>query len=823
MRVISIIFILFLAISAEAKFTDQNFVAKTIMIADDANNLQLQIDYSSGCKISQVNIKGKNTISTSGVYTSIKIGTNVFTSLESKASIKVKVKGNRVEIGNIVFGDEEMSVIETWIFTISAKQIIWKIRRQYLQNGKLDNMAMPVWNFSNLSTWKGGILNTGGVVWCKYLVNKDDTYGVHTNGVTFWEPGSGDGFKVESSSNTGDYIASAFSHSENDEFKFIQYLTPLELGQRYNLNRFVSKKSDVFAPFEVKKGVTEIALTLSYVDYNKEYDRGNLVGIDAIAVRELLNTTGRYGVVDKNIIGGNGWCTNWKCLHEPFFAQIGMAVNDENYTRNLSSTLDQERDLAIEKDGRVLARWHNVPEAKNSNYNFKTGYYDCPWGYTIDAQPGQVINTAEQFNQSGDIEWLKSHKLSCEKVLNWLIKRDSNNNGIFEMLNNNTGENKCSDWLDVVWASFENAFVNAQMFEALNLWSDCELVLGDMEKANYYSTVAATLKETFNKPVQEGGFWSPEKKQYIYWRDKDGSVHGDNIVTPVNFAAIAFGLCDDPKRIKEILDQIENRAKAENLFHWPLCFESFKREEVSAVNWPFPKYENGDIFPTWGYLGIRAYAMYDKSIALKYIKNLLAQYNKDGLSSQRYSRTTQKGLGNDILAGICTSITALYSDIYGIKPKWNRMGLEPNMLRELNGTEFDYILRGLRYTIKLSENSYQINTKSLLVKSKMGFGVNMIGNTLHYYHNNQNIDELSITRKNARPINIEINEWSKDRRSWILSSVGSYKFIVSGLKPNSSYNLILNGDKQKSYNANSAGIISFYYTSQIPTSFSIEN
>ncbi len=62
------------------------------------------------------------------------------------------------------------------------------------------------------------------------------------------------------------------------------------------------------------------------------------------------------------------------------------------------------------------------------------------------------------------------------------------------------------------------------------------------------------------------------------------------------------------------------------------------------------------------------------------------QYKKDGLSSQRYSRTTQLGLGDDILAGICTSITALYKDIYGLRPKWNRMGLEPNMLETLNGT-----------------------------------------------------------------------------------------------------------------------------------------
>src|SRR5690606_18080468 len=108
-------------------------------------------------------------------------------------------------------------------------------------------------------------------------------------------------------------------------------------------------------------------------------------------------------------------------------------------------------------------------------------------------------NTAEQFQQTGDIGWLRSHKESCEKALDWLIRRDVNGNGIFEMVNNNIAEQKASDWIDIVWAGFENAFVNAQLYEALNLWATCETVLGDTEKAAHYTRIAERLKETFNK------------------------------------------------------------------------------------------------------------------------------------------------------------------------------------------------------------------------------------------------------------------------------------------------------------------------------------
>jgi hypothetical protein len=292
-------------------------------------------------------------------------------------------------------------------------------------------------------------------------------------------------------------------------------------------------------------------------------------------------------------------------------------------------------------------------------------------------------------------------------------------------------------------------------------------------------------------------------------------------VTPVNFAAIAFGICEDPQRVKAVLDQIEDKSKAENLFHWPLCFESFKLEEVHApVNWPFPNYENGDIFPTWGYMGIRSYVKYDKEIALKYVKNILRQYNKDGLSSQRFARKTQEGIGHDILAGSATTITALYRDIYGVRPMWNRMGLEPHMLKELNGTAFNYTLRDEVYNIKLSENSYQLSTADFILDNSSGFGVNMLDNTLLYYPGNQNAEELSVTRWDDQVIRMVIGEWSHSR-NWSLHSRGEYQFVLAGLKPHSTYTLKVNGNKKQSYTASASGSVSFKYRCDVPTTFCI--
>lgn len=794
--------------------------SKTIEIADPVQNLAMLIDYSSGCKIAQLRIKGKNTLSPAGIYTGFRTKGGAFSSANSSSPVKVQQAQDRITVEGIVYGDHSIRVRESWVFGLDGNRVTWDIRRSYSQLAKLEEMAMPQWNFSDMSVWKGGILDNGGMVWCKYL-GVNDTYGIHTGGVTFWNPDSGDGLRITAQAEDGKYMAAKYSQSERNEFTCTHFLTDQELEPRYFLNRFVHQQPDVFAPFDVQKGEVTMRFGLTYVDYAAEYSRGTLPGIDAEAVRELMNTTGRYGVVDNGIVGANGWTTNWKCLHEPFFAQIGMALNDGNYVRNMSYTLDRERDYALTDEGRVLSRWHNADDDQMpGTFNYKTGYYEARWGYTIDSQTGYIINTAEQFDLCGDLDWLRSHKESCERALNWLIRRDSNGNGVFEMMNNYTAEGVASDWLDIVWASFENAFVNAQMYEALNLWADCEQVLGDKAKSEYYRSVAARLKENFNKPVDEGGFWYPEKKQYIYWRDKDGSVHGDNFVTPVNFAVIGFGLCDDPDRISIILDETERRTTAENLFHWPLCFDSFRQQEVSPTQWPFPTYENGDIFPTWGYLGVRAYVHYNKDIALKYIRNILAQYKKDGLSSQRYSRKTQLGEGSDILAGICTSVTALYRDIYGVRPKWNRMGLEPNLAKMLNGTDFSYTLRGTEYRLELSINDYRMSTDGFRIHSKYAFGAHKAGTTLTYYPDNREAMTLSVQAGSDRPIDLEISQWKDRSYCWKIASTDHYEFQLTGLEPSRAYKVSAAG-KTTRVTATQDGSLQISHAVNGPTAFKV--
>ncbi|MGN6215329.1 alpha-L-rhamnosidase-related protein, partial [Parafilimonas sp.] len=207
---------------------------------------------------------------------------------------------------------------------------------------------------------------------------------------------------------------------------------------------------------------------------------------------------------------------------------MGLAINDPTYLDGYRDCLDFYRDYAIKPDGRVWPRWaYTNEDAMPQQFN-NEGFYEAQWGYLLDSNPDYVTNVSELYDQKGDLDWVRTHQQSCEKALDWILKRDSNNNGLVEMMTDSTAQKRGSDWIDIIWAAYENAFVNAKLYHALMLWANIEKQLGNAEKENYYKAFAEKLKTSFNKTTNEGGFWDEANKCYIHWRDKDGSLHGRN-------------------------------------------------------------------------------------------------------------------------------------------------------------------------------------------------------------------------------------------------------------------------------------------------------
>jgi hypothetical protein len=787
---------------------------KLVTLRDGDGQLTLRLDYNAGCRLDRVNVRGREVAAEAGVYTGVRVGDEWFTT-KAATGVNVMVGKNNVTVIGIKFGPAGHEVRETWKFTTLPHRIVWQITRTYSGNETVEDMAFPEWNFGNMSTWTGGLQDNGGVVVSKYLDRTNATYGGHFGTVTFWNATSNDCLRITPIIPKDFFGAGRFSCQTNGLFSFYYAISDEKLMPKHGQSRFLRDRQDLWKPFPVHGSKVTVKFVLQALDYDKTYDRGTFVGLDGNRIRELLNTVARYGVIDSHLVGGNGWRSGYICLHEPFFAQIAAAVDSADYTANLSAALDFEQSHAIETDGRVKARWCYGPgDAMPGTYD-QYGFYEAQWGYLMDSQPDYVMNVVEQFDLTGDRTWLARHKDSCERALGFLMRREIGNSGLVAMMTDSYKQHRGSDWIDIIWASYANAFVNAQLYAALNLWADAEDALNDTNQAQNYRAFAAKLKHSFNRPTSEGGFWDPTNQWYAHWRDKDGSIHGDNLVTPVNFAAIAYGLCDDPARCKNILDRIEAEMEKENLFYWPLCFFSYQPGEGAGSNFPFPKYENGDIFLSWGELGVRAYAAYDPALALKYVKNTLARHAKDGLSFQRYLRKSQQGAGADILAGNCMPIVGLYRDIYGVQPKPNRLYLDPNLTGQLNGTRLRYELRGQLYEIALNTNASSIAAGNCTVQDPHPFGVNDMGTGVQYFHGTDSDWAMSISPPNGMHLTVHIEHWpgaTGAPREWTelaMQRSGKVSHFLRGLKPDATCQLYVDGQAGKLLRADKTGEIRF--------------
>ena len=476
----------------------------------------------------------------------------------------------------------------------------------------LEENAFPLLRIDTMSVFDGALLGNGGAAWFRLFNDSAIAYGVHTDEAALWSMRDRQCLRLVSRPDGGS-IALALSRVDRSLGCSFS-VSPMELVPRFDdgthRRRFIRGRTDVWQPASYPAGTYRQILRLSAPDFHQKFGRGDFKGLNGEAITAMLNTTARLGVIDSRLYGGNSWHTPYGpiCIQEQYIAQFGLSINDANYTKGYQECLNYYRDHAIQPDGRIKARWAYTDEDAIPGTADSLGFYEAQWGMMMDSQPDFVINVAELFDQCGDLGWLRSHKQSCEKVLEYVLRLDSDNDHLVEMPADSHTEGKGSDWLDIVWASGENAFVNAEVYWALRLWSDLEELMGDTAKAGSYRRFAAGLKESYNRSVADGGFWDEQHRWYVHWREKDGSAYGNNLVTPVNFMAIGYGLCDDPGRKLSILHAIEAGTQKENLFFWPICLFPYEQGTVHQNNLPFPNYENGDLFLSWGELGVRAFA-----------------------------------------------------------------------------------------------------------------------------------------------------------------------------------------------------------------------
>ena len=785
---------------------------QSVVLTDGTGNLKMRLHYGGGCYLDEIIVNGSEvTGSGSVVYSGVRIDSALFSSRAPLAEAELSVGGDSVVLNHIRFGNKHFPVEEKWIFRVGKDDITWQIRRQYSAAGTMDENDFPCWQFNSMKTWDGALLDNGGVAWNRLLDRPGDTYGSHAGTLTYWNKSDNNCLRVTPSGPRQVYRIATFSHEKSGRWSVVQSTSSRPVGTRFGLRRFLTTGKPVFAPLSVERSEADVTYRLQALQYDSLYHRGVFKGIDGAAVNEMLNTIGRYGVVDRSLYGSNGWHTGYVVLQEPWLGLVGLAVDAPAFIDGYTRTLDYEKHHAIKSDGRVLPRWHqDASDAMPHTYQ-PDGFYECQWGYMLDAQPAYAIDVAEQFDMNGDLHWLRGFKPVCEKVLGYMIDRYLEDDGLFRVIQSSFRDQKGCDWMDVVWASYEVASINAYMYKALVRWSDLERLLGDEGMAARYRRLARRLKTAFNQDTADGGFWDPAKQWYVYWREKDGTVYGDNLVSMVNFLAIGYGLCDDRARQDTILNRMEALMNQEHLFIWPSCFFPYRDGlGLKGVNYPFPRYENGDLFLAWAELGVRCYADRYPATALKYIRNVIKRYETDGLAFQRYTRAKQTGAGDDILSNNIMAVVGLYRDIYGIRPRYNRLYLDPHLTDDLNGTHINYWLRNQNYQIDLSTGKYTVSNGRFSLSASHAFGLNVTGDELRYFQADQPADVLMISTKASCAV--KIIQWTGKQMKWHEATQGSRAAVsheVAHLTPRGHYRLYTGTGSGRDLTADAAGVIRF--------------
>ncbi|MDB5193842.1 MAG: hypothetical protein JWQ96_3405 [Segetibacter sp.] len=788
---------------AQAIITKNDTKSKIVTFGN--KKIKLTLDYNGKANVSALEVNSQKVIDgTAGIYSEVRTPKASYSSLRTTGAPTIVTTANTVKLSGIAYGDKDLTINETWKFTIKDNDVKLDVDRTFSKATLVEEVSLPSFNFNNINTWEGAYQSYGGLAWFYLFNERLATYGVHSNSSRFWNSKNGNGLKVSVDA-PGKEVAMKYTRTNDDKLAYTVTVTDKEIIPRYdsgtNRKRFIRGATNVWSAFNVPAGKTSQSITLSYFDFNKEFGRGKFVGMNGEQVSSVLNTIARIGVIDRKHFGGNSWHTPYGpiCLHEQYIAQMGLAINDNTYLSGYKEGLDYYRDNAIKPDGRVWSRWaYNNVDIMPGQVTDK-GFYEAQWGFLLDSNPDLVTNVADVFDMTGDKAWVKTHQQSCEKALDWIINRDSDKDGLVEMMTDSHKEARGSDWIDIIWAAYENAFVNAKLYYALTKWAIVERELGNTTKAKQYEDFAAKMKTSFNKSTKQGGFWDEEKQCYVHWLDKDKSVHGRNMVTPVNFMAIAYGICDNEARTKTILDNIETQMQKEKLFFWPLTLTSYEVGEGRETQWPFPEYENGDLFLSWGAVAVKAYADYKPELALKYVRNVMERHTQDGLAFQRYGRVKQDGRGDDILSGNSLSVVGLYQAIYGINPMYNRFYLNPHITKDLAGTELKYNYHDQKLTIGLDMNRYAVSNEKHKIISNKHFGFYSKANQVSYFNGDDAIAAMTAKTEGNGKLTIDVENWDATKISFNQTcgdkQAKKILYTFNQLTPNSYYTVRAN-DKQ---------------------------
>lgn len=617
----------------------------------------LTFDYASQAVISSLKDNGIETLDTTssprqGIYSAAYVGSTWYTTQTLAASPTVTVSGNVVTAALLT-----AIASETWTFTATDADVSFALSRTYNGAATLVHQGTPMLNFApdvfDTIRWPadggsfpvdGSLLNDNAGNWlangAKYnanvrssqeqtsftLLNRPNQLALAVSGSTN-HGGVSRGAAIElsrSTTNTGHDLRLALVTSAAG----LAYASGTSFGYSNDntgngLNGMTRQDGGgIFSPVAVASGQTDTTtLTFTPAAWSGYYDLGTLKGIDGAELSALINDYARFMMQNPT----RGAST------EQSVVQAEVPPLEMHWIAQLLELFPDSAAINAVKAG--------LSDIANNLVNLSTGSVSCcrpgtidTWQgkYYYDQAPGFIIGVADVFRLSGDTTWLNGIAPEVRSALNHEISTDTDATTHLVLEAHTTGAS--TTYQNNYWESSNgqyDGYTTALLYEALTKWSSIESdVLGNSTNANYYSSIAGTIKANFNLPLSSGGLWSATTSTFFY-----GSGNPDALYLPVNAEVLKTDLAS-PARRQAIVQAIENQDANGNYDMHPMNTVDLFTAGQTAPTGSRTATKSGENGGWYGapdgdfYAGLPT--LHDPQLINSYVSSLLDRYGTDG-------------------------------------------------------------------------------------------------------------------------------------------------------------------------------------------------
>lgn len=714
---------------AEAASTIVNdTAAKTVTLTN--NRFTMIYDYNCKSVITSFRYGSLEMLGAQGIDSAMRLDadSSIISSTSLPLSPVVTVNQNTV-MASYSMSNSRLTVDEVWLFTLTNDNIQLKVDRIYhwidTTDTKLSHNAMLEMSWQRI--WDnirrpddGGNIPLGNAYTGKngmYLNVSGERVGIEQGNFEFLNADTSQALLLTTQSNRSIASEFAFVNDGQTHMEGLLNAGTWEYTAGTKANGLVigghsaTNGAYIYSPVSTAQSQEDtITYTFAPGDYAACYSLGGTInGIsDKKAFSSLLNDFGRSDIIDKDYgfstVGI--YQTGHGAYDSPYFLPLMEGLFDKN------AVTSEENQLVYDKD---------YAQGANGHLSGRTYHRDTVWtaDTLFDSDPAYALSVSRVYEYSPDTTWLNSMRTSVENALGYMIQNRLTSSGLFANDLTSTSQKAITrEWNDNIYVTYQSAYLNIMMYDALSRWADLESSLwSDTSLASLYRQTADKIASQFNKTTSDGGFWDPVTSSFVYWRDQDGSIHGNVVQSQVNLMAIEVGLTD-LQRSKQILQAISQAMTANHLLLIPENFVSYPSSEVPSGEGFQDGVENGAIYPLFveDYMAAAA-KVGERDMSLTYLNNVLQRYQKDGFngfSHLNWSLSNPGGFQERWFPVNANAAAGLYKWMLGVQPTRNGITIAPNIPSSMNSSNVTETVRGTE-TISItyfSETSLNINWSS---------------------------------------------------------------------------------------------------------------